>query len=65
MKATHFGLEVSDGVATVTLTGAERKNPLTFESYAELRDTFRSLADRLSTLKQHILDNVPLDERGT
>ena len=44
MNVTHFGLEVSDGVATVTLTGAERKNPLTFESYAELRDTFRSLA---------------------
>ena len=33
-----------DGVGFVTLTGAERKNPLTFESYAELRDTFRELA---------------------
>ena len=44
MNATHFGLEVAGGVATVTLTGAERKNPLTFESYAELRDTFRALA---------------------
>ena len=44
MRATHFGLEVADGVAVVTLTGAERKNPLTFESYAELRDTFRALA---------------------
>jgi enoyl-CoA hydratase/carnithine racemase len=44
VKATHFGLEVAGGVATVTLTGAERKNPLTFESYAELRDTFRALA---------------------
>jgi enoyl-CoA hydratase/carnithine racemase len=40
----HFGWSVSDGVAVVTLTGAERKNPLTFESYAELRDTFRELA---------------------
>jgi enoyl-CoA hydratase/carnithine racemase len=40
----HFGWAVDDGVATVTLTGAERKNPLTFESYAELRDTFRELA---------------------
>lgn len=39
----HFGWEVENGVATVTLTGAERKNPLTFESYAELRDTFREL----------------------
>ena len=44
MKATHFGLEVADAVAVVTLTGAERKNPLTFDSYAELRDTFRALA---------------------
>jgi enoyl-CoA hydratase/carnithine racemase len=40
----HFGWAVDDGVATVTLTGAERKNPLTFASYAELRDTFRELA---------------------
>src|SRR3990172_1746641 len=30
-------------IATVTLNRPERKNPLTFESYAELRDTFRSL----------------------
>ena len=44
MNATHFGFEISDSVATVTLTGAERKNPLTFESYAELRDTFRAFA---------------------
>ena len=44
MKATHFGLELAGGVATVTLTGADRKNPLTFESYAELRDMFRALA---------------------
>jgi enoyl-CoA hydratase/carnithine racemase len=40
----HFGWELSDGTALITLTGAERKNPLTFESYAELRDTFRALA---------------------
>ncbi len=41
----HFGWEVENGVAGITLTGAERKNPLTFESYAELRDTFRDLRD--------------------
>ncbi len=41
----HFGWEASDGVARITLTGAERKNPLTLESYAELRDTFRDLRD--------------------
>ena len=36
----HFLLAVSEGVATVSLNRPERKNPLTFESYAELRDTF-------------------------
>ena len=30
----------ADGVATVTLNRPERKNPLTFDSYAELRDLF-------------------------
>jgi enoyl-CoA hydratase/carnithine racemase len=39
----HFQWEFGDGVATVTLNRPERKNPLTFESYAELRDTFRAL----------------------
>jgi enoyl-CoA hydratase/carnithine racemase len=40
----HFAWSVQDGTALIMLTGAERKNPLTFESYAELRDTFRELA---------------------
>ena len=40
---THFRWELTDGVATVTLNRPDRKNPLTFESYAELRDTFRAL----------------------
>jgi enoyl-CoA hydratase/carnithine racemase len=40
----HFDWKSSGGVATVTLNGPERKNPLTFDSYAELRDTFRGLA---------------------
>jgi len=43
-KATHFQWEVSGKVATITLNRPERKNPLTFESYAELRDLFRSLS---------------------
>ncbi|MGH7462593.1 MAG: enoyl-CoA hydratase-related protein, partial [Longimicrobiales bacterium] len=38
-----FGWTVAGGVATITLTRPERKNPLTFDSYAELRDTFRQL----------------------
>lgn len=43
-RAEHFLYEARDGVATVTLNRPERKNPLTFESYAELRDLFRALA---------------------
>ena len=39
----HFRWDYDSGVATVTLNRPERKNPLTFESYAELRDTFRDL----------------------
>ena len=39
----HFDWSVSDRIATIRLTRPERKNPLTFESYAELRDTFRAL----------------------
>lgn len=39
----HFLMDVSDnGVAVITLNRPDRKNPLTFESYAELRDTFRA-----------------------
>jgi enoyl-CoA hydratase/carnithine racemase len=40
---THFLWTFEAGVATVTLNRPERKNPLTFESYDELRDTFRAL----------------------
>ncbi len=39
----HFKLDVEGKVATVTLNRPERKNPLTFQSYAELRDLFRTL----------------------
>ena len=40
----HFKWHVDGKVATITLNRPERKNPLTFEAYAELRDTFRQLA---------------------
>ncbi|MDP1565302.1 MAG: enoyl-CoA hydratase family protein [Polaromonas sp.] len=42
-EARHFAYTFADGVATLTLNRPERKNPLTFESYAELRDLFRAL----------------------
>src|SRR5688500_6331207 len=44
LKPRHFKWHVDDRVATITLNRPERKNPLTFEAYAELRDTFRQLA---------------------
>ncbi len=43
-RPEHFAWDVDGKVATVTINRPERKNPLTFESYAELRDTFRALA---------------------
>ena len=39
----HVRWAFADGVATVTLNRPDKKNPLTFESYAELRDLFRDL----------------------
>jgi len=42
-KAEHFLWQAEAGVGTITLNRPERKNPLTFESYAELRDLFRAL----------------------
>jgi enoyl-CoA hydratase/carnithine racemase len=41
--AKHFAWSYEAGVGTVTLNRPERKNPLTFDSYAELRDLFRAL----------------------
>ncbi len=40
----HVGWAVSGAVGVVTLNRPERKNPLTFEAYAELRDLFRALS---------------------
>ncbi|MGI3171100.1 enoyl-CoA hydratase family protein [Pseudooceanicola sp. C21-150M6] len=39
----HFRCEISQGIARISLDRPERKNPLTFDSYAELRDWFRDL----------------------
>ena len=43
-RPLHFRWSVEERVGTITLSRPERKNPLTFESYAELRDLFRALA---------------------
>ncbi len=42
-QGRHFRFDVDARVATVTLNRPERKNPLTFDSYAELRDLFRAM----------------------
>ncbi len=39
----HFQWDFIEGIATITINRPERKNPLTFESYAEMRDCFRDL----------------------
>lgn len=46
-QAQHFAYAFVSGVATLTLNRPERKNPLTFESYAELRNLFRTLNSAL------------------
>ena len=43
-QAQHFLWSVMGKVATLTLNRPERKNPITFEAYAEMRDLFRQLA---------------------
>ena len=57
-RATHFRYEAPDDgrVATITLDRPERKNPLTFDAYAELRDLFRALA--------HASDVKAVGDRG-
>ena len=48
MKKQHFDYSEADGVATLRLNRPDRLNALTFESYAELRDTFVELRARES-----------------
>jgi enoyl-CoA hydratase/carnithine racemase len=54
-RAEHFLWKVEGGVGTITLNRPERKNPLTFDSYAELRDLFERLrhADDVKVLLLH------------
>ena len=43
LKPEHFSWDCAERIATIRLSRPDRKNPLTFDSYAELRDTFRAL----------------------
>ena len=49
-KPKNFNYSVNDGIALITLNAA--KNPLTFDSYAELRDLFRNIVycDNINTI---------------
>ena len=42
-KAKHFNYKTDNGIAVISIKGAKQKNPLTFDSYAELRDFFSVL----------------------
>ena len=55
-RATHFHFETDDDgrVATITFNRAEKKNPLTFDSYRELADLFRALG-RASDVRAIVL----------
>jgi enoyl-CoA hydratase/carnithine racemase len=44
LSPAHVGWRVADNVGTLTLNRPERKNPLTFDSYAEIRDLFQGLS---------------------
>lgn len=45
LNPKHFDWRMEGEVAVISLARPDRKNPLTFDSYAELRDTYRALAD--------------------
>jgi enoyl-CoA hydratase/carnithine racemase len=42
-QAQHFSYAFESGIATIALNRPDKKNPLTFDSYGELRDLFRAL----------------------
>src|SRR5260370_7429695 len=44
-RSKHFLWRQEGRVGVITLNRPERKNPLTFDSYAELRDVFRALRE--------------------
>ncbi len=43
LEPQHFDWQLEGGVATITLNRPDRVNPLTFDSYGALRDTFREV----------------------
>ncbi|HZM33539.1 MAG TPA: enoyl-CoA hydratase family protein [Burkholderiales bacterium] len=58
IQPRHFQWRVDGKVGVITLSRPERKNPLTFESYAELRDLFSDLE------KEHSVKSVVITGAG-
>ena len=56
--AKHFVWALKDGIGEITLNRPERKNPLTFESYAEMRDLFRDLVYATDQVKVVIISGA-------
>ena len=57
-QATHFKWTLAGGVGEIMLNRPERKNPLTFDSYAELRDLFRDLVYASDTVKVIVISGA-------
>jgi len=56
-RARHFLWRVENRIGRITLNRPERRNPLTFESYAELRDLFRALTTD-ATVRAVVIDGA-------
>jgi enoyl-CoA hydratase/carnithine racemase len=56
-RPAHFNWRIDEGVGIISLARPERKNPLTFESYTELRDLFRGLASDVVVMAVVIASN--------
>jgi len=54
IQPRHFAWSVEDRVATITLNRPERKNPLTFDSYSELIETFHKL-NQISAIRAVVI----------
>lgn len=57
-SASHFLWQLTDNIGYITLNRPERKNPLTFESYAELRDLFWALPTATHDIKAIIISGA-------
>ena len=56
-QAQHFVWKTGNRIGRITLNRPERRNPLTFESYAELRDLFRALTTD-TTVRAVVMDGA-------